>query len=402
VTIQKNKMKKAYLYIGILFTAAISFSGCKNDLNVLAPGQEMISVYGILNPSEPVQNIRINKVYLVEGDALAAGQDANQINYGAGELEVSLERYVDGTQMDVNTNYGTITSGSPDTDKRIVLTETVVTTQSGTFSSSQRIWQTNKKLITLQPTASKANVTEYKLVVRKTSDLSKVIASSQNVLIDSVKNGAAMPFIHNTTLYPAHGEYVTTGCCPTANSGYVDYSAFTVTRKVKFKSIPNAKLYNITVRLHYLDFVTTSTVVTSNYADMKFNTTTSSSLAGNEDIEVSFVSNDFCKTIATEISKNPVANLNYRKVDYIEYIVEAGASSLADFLQVNQPSSTIAQDRPYYTNITNGVGVFSSRSTSRITHDLLAAFVDKIACHPSMYPLLFRKFDGTAASSPCP
>ncbi len=90
-------MKNHKLYIGLLAMTSIAFTSCKNDLNVLAPGEESVSVYGILNPSAPVQKIRINKVYLTDGDAVAAGQDANTINYGAGELTVTLQRFMTGS-----------------------------------------------------------------------------------------------------------------------------------------------------------------------------------------------------------------------------------------------------------------------------------------------------------------
>ena len=56
-------MKNSILYIGLSFITAFTLSSCKNDLDVLAPGEESVSVYGIINPNQSVQNIRINKVY---------------------------------------------------------------------------------------------------------------------------------------------------------------------------------------------------------------------------------------------------------------------------------------------------------------------------------------------------
>jgi hypothetical protein len=87
----------------------------------------------------------------------------------------------------------------------------------------------------------------------------------------------------------------------------------------------------------------------------------------------------------------------------MEYIIYAGAESLYDFLQVNAPSTTIAQDKPYYTNIKGGVGVFSSRSSSAVTKDLISGFIDKIACHPNTFPLLFCDFTtGKPRATSCP
>ena len=87
----------------------------------------------------------------------------------------------------------------------------------------------------------------------------------------------------------------------------------------------------------------------------------------------------------------------------MEYIIHAGAESLSDFLEVNAPSTTIAQDKPYYTNISGGVGVFSSRSSSSVTKDLISNFIDRIACHPSTFPLLFCDYTtGKPRAVTCP
>ena len=72
-------MKNKVLYIGLSIIGLFSLSSCKNDLDVLAPGDEAVSVYGSLNPNASVQNIRINKVYLTSGDSIATRQDADPI-----------------------------------------------------------------------------------------------------------------------------------------------------------------------------------------------------------------------------------------------------------------------------------------------------------------------------------
>ena len=147
-------MKTKLLYIGLSIVTVFTFNSCKNDLDVLAPGEEAVSVYGIINPSLPVQNIRINKIYLTDGDALVAGQNNETINYGPGELLVTLQRFMTGSTT------ATLTTVGNATKKEIVLTETVVTTVGGNFNTSQRIWQTTDKLY---------NSGEYKLTIKNVS-----------------------------------------------------------------------------------------------------------------------------------------------------------------------------------------------------------------------------------------
>ena len=380
-------MKNRILYIGLSLITALGLNSCKNDLDVFAPGEEAVSVYGILNPNETVQNIRINKVYLTNGDALTAGQNSETINYGPGELRVSLQRFMSlGSTTPTLTSIGT---GSVGAKKEIVLTETVVTTASGSFSQSQRVWQTTDRLY---------GTGEYKLTIKNINTGKEF--TSQAVMVDSVRSSSVKPFIYHPTLYPMHGGYVVTGSPTTQQIAYIDYSVLTATQRIKFKSIANAKLYSIVMRFHYIDSLI-SGGTGNNYADFAFANLKSSSLVGGEDLEVSFSANDFYVVIGKEMQKKFSANVKNRRSFYIEYVIKAGAESLNTFLQVNEPSTSIAQDKPNYTNINGGVGVFSSSSRSIITHDLWNDFIDKIACHPSTNPYKFLNSSGNL-SSVCP
>ena len=375
-------MKKSKLYISLLALSVVSLSSCKNELEVLAPGEESVSVYGVLNPNQSVQNIRINKVYLTEGDALTAGQDANQINYGPGELKVTLQRFMTGNTTPTLTTVGNTTK------KEIVLTETVVTTAGGDFNVNQRIWQTTDKLF---------NTGEYKLTITNLNSGKEF--SSKTVMIDSVRSHSSMPFIwvQNITsppnAYPTHcNGYVIdipvgTG---TRRSAYVDYSNTSFTPDIKFRSVANGVLYKVTMRFHYIDSLAGGIGI-RNYVDYNFTTQKSPSKAGSEAMSVSFPSIEFYKNLATEIPKKTTGTLLFRTSHYIEYIITVGNDDLNTFLEINQPSNSIAQDKPNYSNINGGVGIFASSSRSTISKDLLDDFIDEISDNSITQPLLFKK-----------
>jgi hypothetical protein len=376
-------MKKVFLYISLaIFTVVVSTS-CKNDLDVLAPGEESVSVYGILNPNESVQNIRINKVFLTDGDLIAASQDANQINYGPGELRVSLQRFIGGS------NTPTLTTVGNTTRKEIVMTETVITTGSGSFNQTQRIWQTTDKLY---------GTGEYKLTVTILSSGKEI--TSRNVVVDSVKSNSTMPFISSAN-YPMHGYYDLNNFPIQANA-LVNYTATVgnVTSKIKFKSVLNAKLYDVVMRFHYKN-VSITNDTTLDYVDFNFSTQKVTDLDKIADLEVQFGISDFYTNLGNEVPKKPTVALKERISHYMEYIIYAGAESLDTFLQVNQPSTTIAQDKPSYSNINGGVGIFSARSRSIITHDLSPYFIDKIACNANTNPLGFVNSLGIKTTSIC-
>ena len=362
--------------------SVISLSSCKNELEVLAPGEESVSVYGVLNPNQSVQNIRINKVYLTEGDALTAGQDASQINYGPGELKVTLQRFMTGNTTPTLTTVGNTTK------KEIILTETVVTTAGGDFNVNQRIWQTTDKLF---------NSGNYKLIIKNLNTGKEF--SSQTMMIDSVKSSSSMPFIwvQNVTsppnAYPTHcNGYVIdipvgTG---TRRSAYVDYSNTSFAPNIKFKSVANGTLYKVIMRFHYIDSLAGGIGV-RNYVDFNFTTQKPPSKTGGEDMSVSFPAIEFYKNLAIEIPKKSTGTVLFRTSHYIEYIITVGNDDLNTFLEINQPSNSIAQDKPNYSNINGGVGIFACSSRSTISKDLLDDFIDEISDNSITQPLLFKK-----------
>lgn len=375
-------MKKLNLYTGLFAAVMVGLTSCKNNLDVLAPGEEMVSVYGIINPNEPVQNIRINKVYITDGDALAAAQNANTINYDTSEIRVTLQRFMGGSTTPTLTTVGNATK------KEIVLTGTVITTASGSFSPNQTIWQTSDKLY---------STGNYKLTV-KIKSTGKEITSTTTSL-DSVKSYNKMPFIYlpnpNPTLaYPMHCGYVLDSPPGTGTKqiAYVDYSNVTATSpfRIKFSSIADARLYSVIMRFHYKTISMTDDT-TNHYADYNFLPLKSSTLAGGEAMEVSFNPPDFYTNLALQINKNNETNVKTRVSHYMEYIIYAGDENLSTFLQINQPSNTIAQDKPNYSNINGGVGVFATRSRSSITKELWSSFIDEIADNPATSSLLFNK-----------
>src|SRR5687768_6827809 len=136
------RFKKVYF----LFVVVLFFASCKNDLELTAPYKEIPTIYAVLNPQDPVQTIRINKVFLGEGDANVMAKVHDSVNYGPGELTVTLDRFLNGAQSDASPNLRTIR-----------FTESVINTAEGAFHTSQRVYMTDKPLFTFG---------EYRLTVK--------------------------------------------------------------------------------------------------------------------------------------------------------------------------------------------------------------------------------------------
>ncbi len=385
--------------LALLSIALILGTSCNNDLNIVMPGGEMCSVYGVLKPTDTIQKIRINKVFVTKGDAKEAAKITSMVNYNQGELKVVLERFIDKNGVYTQT---TTTIGNA-TKKQIILNESVVTTAGGTFSNQQRIWTTNDKIF---------KTGDYKISIYKMPKDS-LLAYASTTMIDSIftyYNGTSsggigyqMPFIYipNNPSYPEHGFYPAQ---PTSSDRYkyTDFSNFDSDVQINFVTSKNAKAYDLNLRLHYIDNYTDGTSAI-HFIDLDFDYINVEDPSKIELIKgFNFNPFRFFSNLASKLSQTNSSNVKNRKVDYIETNLMACNNDLYMYFLVNTPSSTIAQDKPIYTNITNGVGVFACQTTSTTRKDLWGSFIDKIACHAITFPYKFCNFStGTPAITIC-
>ena len=51
---------------------------------------------------------------------------------------------------------------------------------------------------------------------------------------------------------------------------------------------------------------------------------------------------------------------------------------LSTYIDLNRPSNSIIQERPAYTNISNGIGIFSCRHTKKYSYNLASYSIDSL------------------------
>ncbi len=363
-------------YVKILsfsFIITLLFNSCNNKLNILAPYKESISVYAILNPQEQFQFIRVNKIYLGEGNAYDMAQVHDSVNYPIGVLSATLEH--------------------PYNQTKIILKDTVLTTKSGAFNTSQNFFYTSTKLYTFG---------DYKLTIR--NNQTNKTYTAQTTMIDSI-----IPSVFQ----PLKGKYYC-ACCPPPNictytcqsncviydpvdpfytSYFVDFSLPGTSRTVRFRSIPNSKVYSLTMQLHYEDSLNTGVKVARS-VDYKLVDIYSKTYNGAEDMAFNFYSSEMYAHYYNEIMKTESTDILFRKFVKLDFIVYAASRDYYDFLQISAPSTTVVQDKPVYTNISEGFGIFAVRSRFHIQKQLSTNFIDYMAENAPMCRLRFLKSTG--------
>lgn len=297
----------------IALVAAISFSACSTEIEVNAEWKDVTVVFGLLDVSDTIQYIKISKAFLGEEDAFVMAQEPDSLYYSPGAITAVLEEYKNGNLT-----------------KTIVLNrDETVPKDSGVFASPNQVIYS-----TTEPLDQNAS---YKLVINKGNDPADVVtAETQIVNTFSWKGDLGKPF----------WEVHFAGSDNTAEELY-------------FQTAQNGRLYETHVRFYYMEesrFDKSDTVL--KFVDWKLDNITSSNLEGTQVLGNDVVGSNFYRLIDSRLDPDPTVWRHPRHIDVSVYVA---SDEFATYLNVNQPSSSIAQERPTYTNIENGEGLLGSR-----------------------------------------
>lgn len=360
--------------------SVFAFNSCKNDLKLNAPYKEIPSIYAVLNPQENMQVIRVNKVFLGEGDANAMAQVADSVNYQAGDLTITLERFVGGSK----------TIATPTGNKDVItFRDSTVITQPGAFNVNQRVYVTSDKLFTSG---------EYLLTV--TNNKTKNVFTSRATALDSIKPSGYTPFVG--PYYPAPPG------TPVNSSSYIDYSSYNTPYIIRYTH-NEAKIYELVMRLHYYDSLNIDPNPAINkhyaYADYVFTNQFSKDLQGNAlYFLANFKGQDIMTNVSSWMSKNslPASGIIGRKMYKIQFFVYSSTQEYADYLQYAAPSLNITQEKPLYSNFDNNaaLGLFTFRSRCSIVKEMDNSFISAFAYDKNTCGYKF--FTASLGLPPCP
>jgi hypothetical protein len=331
-------MKKLLLLLAVI----ASVSACKTDFDTVAPYKEVMVVYGLLDTNQSIQYIRISKAYLGEGNALVMAQQSDSINYG-NVLDVTMER----TLNNVKTSYPLIRIDTIPKDE-------------GTFSSFQIFYADTHKVQTNA---------QYKITIHNNS--SGLIATGTTGIVKNVTRDDGSDGIES----------------PTPNATLNFTGSTTQSISVKFRPGSLGKRYNVILRFYYQEKDISGvpyTVLKSFDWDLGEQNTS----GGGELTSYLFIKHDFFPVVAANIVPD---NNKLRLMQNSFHIIVTGVTEeVATYISLTNPSAGITQDRPFYTNIENGIGIFSSRNIKFTNYGLSQATVDSLKTNPNTAALNFR------------
>lgn len=310
-------MKKTNLFI--VFIAILTLFSCETDVDINAPYKDITVIYGIIDPAIDTQYVRITKAFTGNGNVYDLAQDPTNTNYPEDELVVIVQ--------EISENGNVI--------KTHTLERTVneVIKDEGVFDSSE-----NVLFRFVEPDINQTST--YKIIVTNVV-LNKVITSETLIVKNSVVSKPAerekISFWSGT---PNNGNYLT--------------QLFNVTTGENVGRVDALLIFN------YKEVYTTGDSIRKSVR-MNLGELIAPSSLGNESLQWELNGEIFFNNIINAVPAI-VPNLKYREVDYIDLEFNVAGSELSTYMTVAEPSTSINENTTTYTNITNGLGIFSSRS----------------------------------------
>ncbi|NOR87558.1 MAG: DUF4249 family protein [Bacteroidales bacterium] len=298
-------MNKIFPIILLLLAATI-WTSCEKGIEINDDYKDITIVYGLINPNDSVSYLRIEKAFLSNGDIYqdALNPDSNLYSY---KLDVKI---------------------LADDGSRTIEFDTITI-----YNKEDGIFYSPKMVV-------------YYAVTKNLLDKDK----TYNLEITNPKTG---DFISSSTGL-VDGSRI--------NFGYPNFSvSFINDKSVTFRSIKGARLYQLNIRFHYTEglLVRGDTIFSEHYSDWLFPGITSRSLDGGEEMAIPYIGNEFYTNLLNTI---PVKENVFRYSGQAEFILSMADDIFNIYMDINKPSTSIVLDRPAYTNIENGYGIFASRS----------------------------------------
>jgi len=308
-------MTKYIFSIISMLTLIISLVGCNEEIELSTDFQETAIIYGLLDQSEQIHYIKINRAFIGPGSSIDIAKIPDSSYFKNVEAKIS----------ELGTN------------RVWTLRDTVIGNkdQNGVFyAPEQKLYYFDTKTTPLNPAYS------YKLTVTIDKGLaSEFIVTGQTSLISDIalqsSNTFKLALIDNNNLFRSTALNINSGTATTVNA--------------KFNMIVN----------EYIGTSYDSITIPWNIDEVDAGTSSNMSINLN--------GQTFYEVIKNGVTNN--AAITKRNLKALKVVLTGGSADLHNYILVNKPSSSISQSKPTFTNLTSNstankvVGLFSSRQT---------------------------------------
>ncbi len=312
------------LALGSVFTTS-----CTKDFNPNAEYKDVTIVYGLINADDSLSSLKIVKAFTVDENVYILAKDSSENIYGD-YLSVDMLEYT-GTWDDLKQAY----TNKKETGKVLHFSrEYIYNKEDGTFYNPVQV---------VYRCATKGNL---KTRVGSTAYLYglRIINNNTGETVQTDQPVALVEPLKSKGLFPIDGF----------NLNFTNDPKSKIT--FSWLTVRNGRRYEPVLRFFYNETISGITHLDS--LDYKLSTILSDKLNGDEAKNIDVLGSAFLRVVQNQLAAKPMAD---RVALGVQFIITVGAEDINNYIELSKPSTTIVQDRPEYTNMINGFGIFSSK-----------------------------------------
>ena len=293
--------------IGVIVMSLLT--SCETDFQINAENQEVPIVYCVLNNNSDIQYLKLNKTYLTDRAAFSNPPNQDSV-YFDGNIEVVLEAW----------------EGSKVSDIYIFEPSNEIPKDTGFFPND-------------------------------------------NNLIYKVKAEIRPKTKYSISIYLENKEKIVYAECESLGHLRVIDPLNVPERKIslnigqnyqcRWKPVDNAGVYQVVINFYYMEYEGQDSVQRKVVWPQAF----TSPLTNAESLSKEISGSRFFHIMDDHI---PFKEGVIRKAQGMDFVILSGGLEIKFYIESTAPSDGALMEKPVYTNITNGLGVFSTMSTAEI------------------------------------
>ncbi|NLA25035.1 MAG: DUF4249 family protein [Bacteroidales bacterium] len=307
------------LYLFLIFAFVFALYSCDSDFEVNDEWKAIPVVYCVLDQSQPVQYVKVTKAFLGDVPASVMAQHSDSLFY----KHVRVKLYH--------------TKIKPENFIAEFFETNEIPKDTGYFANDKN--------------------TIYKSEVNLDTDKSYFLEVSIDDIPTKVYNTIPVKLIDGCRISK-----------PDEVMSFLNLVNYNTNFTYEYFSGRNGKVFQMVVKFNYLEVEDGDT--TENAISLVWpQPVRVDSLASNYNVEVkrTFSTLSFYSFLDANIPTKPGVKRLVKMPDSMEFHLVAADESYYTYMQVSEPSTGLAQSKPMFTNLENGIGIFATRfNTVRI------------------------------------
>lgn len=325
--------------------------GCSTEVNLTAPYDSIPVVYGLLEVDADTQWVKINRTWLGDGNQLVAAQISDSSEYSEGSVMAKIVELIPSES-------GEIVGNELATGVEWMLQDTVMDNKSTDgifFGPSQRVYY--------------ASMSQRALREDRWYRLEALLPDGNELKATTTMVQSSAGSIERP---PPNLSSYQMGFASVNPDGSATYPSF----PFRWTSAPGASRYAASLKVNFQeryyadDELTLLDSVRDRTISLSLGTRQLNNPNNTQTLEESFSGERFYSELATRLEVNPRIRrvLGYYDGDTqieraLDFELQVANQDLAIYLDVNESTNSIVQERPLWTNVQGGIGLWASRTT---------------------------------------